>query len=265
MAQLLRKGSQGSEVVTLQSSLSKLYPLDIPHLVKDGKFGPRTKEWVEKFQKNNDLAFDGVVGPKTWSKLKDKLPMTFGDPIAEEPFPKSKAQAFVYWCALPTRILRIGSTDYFNHSYLAIVTPDNHSFAVSARNLKPAGRYKYITLSITSGEMTLDPNDRLDSKAVENWLVLRNNISTMRFQVNEVSPPNASGVTFANKILQLARNYNAGKGPKELYWGPTLNCHSIVNSLLSAAGVSAGERSKCGNFVGLDPGNNTVVNPSYFR
>lgn len=40
-------------------------------LVVDGDFGPATKGAVEKFQRNNNLSVDGVIGNNTWSKLHD--------------------------------------------------------------------------------------------------------------------------------------------------------------------------------------------------
>lgn len=36
----------------------------------DGKFGGQTKEGIVKFQKDNNLKADGVVGPQTWSRLR---------------------------------------------------------------------------------------------------------------------------------------------------------------------------------------------------
>lgn len=39
----------------------------------DGKIGPRTKEAISEFQKQNDLSVDGKVGPKTWALLKKAL------------------------------------------------------------------------------------------------------------------------------------------------------------------------------------------------
>lgn len=36
----------------------------------DGKIGPQTKEAVRAFQRDNDLEADGVVGRRTWDKLK---------------------------------------------------------------------------------------------------------------------------------------------------------------------------------------------------
>ena len=36
----------------------------------DGKMGPKTKRAIQEFQKKNDLVTDGIVGAKTWEKLK---------------------------------------------------------------------------------------------------------------------------------------------------------------------------------------------------
>lgn len=36
----------------------------------DGKIGPGTRKAIEAFQRDNGLSADGVVGRKTWSKLK---------------------------------------------------------------------------------------------------------------------------------------------------------------------------------------------------
>lgn len=39
----------------------------------DGKIGPKSKEAILNFQRDNRLAVDGKVGPKTWAKLKEHL------------------------------------------------------------------------------------------------------------------------------------------------------------------------------------------------
>lgn len=39
----------------------------------DGKMGPKTKKAIKDFQKTNNLTVDGIVGIKTWSKLKPYL------------------------------------------------------------------------------------------------------------------------------------------------------------------------------------------------
>lgn len=42
----------------------------MPQLKPDGVFGPKTREWVIKFQRNNPpLKADGIVGPKTLARL----------------------------------------------------------------------------------------------------------------------------------------------------------------------------------------------------
>lgn len=57
---VIRKGSRGADVATLQRKLN---------LVADGVFGPVTEEAVRDFQKSHDLAVDGIVGQKTWAAL----------------------------------------------------------------------------------------------------------------------------------------------------------------------------------------------------
>lgn len=63
----LRKGSTGSIVTQLQKFLNDNYNAN---LKIDGKFGSKTEEAVKKFQRENGLTADGVVGQKTWIALK---------------------------------------------------------------------------------------------------------------------------------------------------------------------------------------------------
>lgn len=64
---LIKRGSRGNTVKYLQYKLlSKLYnPGDI-----DGIYGAKVENAVREFQKENGLGVDGIVGPKTWAKLK---------------------------------------------------------------------------------------------------------------------------------------------------------------------------------------------------
>lgn len=64
---LLKKGKVGPYVQDLQEHLNGIYPgLD---LVADGDFGPATEAAVIKFQKDQGLDADGIVGPSTWDEL----------------------------------------------------------------------------------------------------------------------------------------------------------------------------------------------------
>ena len=64
---ILKRGSKGDKVKYLQYKLlSKLYnPGEI-----DGSFGPKVDNAVRRFQKDNGLVVDGIVGKNTWNKLK---------------------------------------------------------------------------------------------------------------------------------------------------------------------------------------------------
>lgn len=70
-AALLREGSRGQDVITLQyllSIISEYYP-GIPSPAQDGIFGPGTGEAVTAFQRRMGLSPDGIVGPATWDAL----------------------------------------------------------------------------------------------------------------------------------------------------------------------------------------------------
>lgn len=66
---ILKNGSAGEQVETLQRLLSTYgYKLGSKNPF-DGKFGKMTEDAVKAFQKDNGLFVDGVVGKKTWAKL----------------------------------------------------------------------------------------------------------------------------------------------------------------------------------------------------
>lgn len=70
-AAVLRQGSRGQDVITLQYLLdviSEYYP-DIPAVTQDGIFGAGTKQAVIAFQRRMGLTADGIVGPATWNAL----------------------------------------------------------------------------------------------------------------------------------------------------------------------------------------------------
>jgi cell wall-associated NlpC family hydrolase len=57
---VLRQGSRGAAVVTLQRDL---------HISADGVFGRETKRYVMSFQRSRHLTGDGIVGARTWQAL----------------------------------------------------------------------------------------------------------------------------------------------------------------------------------------------------
>jgi putative chitinase len=62
---VLGRGAQGDAVVELQN---KLRDLNFAVAI-DGDFGPGTEVAVTRFQSENGLAADGIVGPQTWGAL----------------------------------------------------------------------------------------------------------------------------------------------------------------------------------------------------
>lgn len=70
---VLRRGSQGPEVVDLQYLLHFRSPVSVAVLGGvDGDFGPMTEQAVRDFQANRGITVDGVVGAQTWGTLAPK-------------------------------------------------------------------------------------------------------------------------------------------------------------------------------------------------
>lgn len=64
---ILKEGSRGQEVRELQQALG---------ITVDGDFGPGTKKAVMKFQRDNELIIDGVVGPQTLAAIREQSATT---------------------------------------------------------------------------------------------------------------------------------------------------------------------------------------------
>ena len=65
-AAVLKRGSRGDEVATLQKKLKQWGYYDG---AVDGVFGPGTEKAVQYFQRKNGLVADGIVGTKTAAAL----------------------------------------------------------------------------------------------------------------------------------------------------------------------------------------------------
>ncbi|MGN2243847.1 XVIPCD domain-containing protein [Frateuria sp. GZRR33] len=72
---VLRQGSHGEQVVSLQARLATLGITDAHGhaLQSDGAFGPSTREAVQAFQRAHGLKDDGLAGPKTLETLGDAI------------------------------------------------------------------------------------------------------------------------------------------------------------------------------------------------
>jgi N-acetylmuramoyl-L-alanine amidase len=64
---ILKLGSEGQDIPDLQFRLQSIGYYNLPI---DKNFGSATRSAVQRFQKNNGIQSDGVVGPRTWAKLK---------------------------------------------------------------------------------------------------------------------------------------------------------------------------------------------------
>lgn len=65
---VLRRGSKGASVRTLQRGLNGAFPA-YSKLAVDGEYGPSTERVVREFQRRAGLGVDGVAGPATLAAL----------------------------------------------------------------------------------------------------------------------------------------------------------------------------------------------------
>jgi peptidoglycan hydrolase-like protein with peptidoglycan-binding domain len=71
----ISQGATGDVVRRLQRAIRRNPAGPELDLVVDGIFGPMTESLVVKFQKNDSLSPDGIVGPITWHALPGGGPM----------------------------------------------------------------------------------------------------------------------------------------------------------------------------------------------
>jgi peptidoglycan hydrolase-like protein with peptidoglycan-binding domain len=89
MMPIIRLGSLGESVKTLQAALNLWTGSSQSRLVVDGFFGLSTNRKVREYQSANQLAPDGVVGPVTWEMLQPLVEHV----LAATPAPASDLEA----------------------------------------------------------------------------------------------------------------------------------------------------------------------------
>jgi peptidoglycan hydrolase-like protein with peptidoglycan-binding domain len=61
----LKRGDTGEDVKQVQQFLNVVPSTDPGY----GNFGPKTEEYVRRFQRASGLSDDGIVGPRTWERI----------------------------------------------------------------------------------------------------------------------------------------------------------------------------------------------------
>jgi hypothetical protein len=103
----LREGDRGPDVVTLQTCL---------RIPADGIFGKQTKAAVIKFQQDEDLEPDGIVGPKTWKVLEEVCNLPPPEPPPQSGLSSSEVASI-------TNLARASAIQKFNWPGRGIMPP----------------------------------------------------------------------------------------------------------------------------------------------
>lgn len=108
----LKQGSSGTDVIILQRALNTYFATkygaaNTVKLTPDGDFGPNTGKAVRRFQSENNLEPDGIVGTNTWAKLDalSKSPAatpasTTPPPAASQDFSAAEKERFARMTAI---------------------------------------------------------------------------------------------------------------------------------------------------------------------
>ena len=89
----LRRGARGNAVAKMQRDLVRHYKdLDEDSFV-DGNFGPVTEQQVKRFQRQQRLKVDGVVGRNTWTALLQQPGERVKSPVGQTASTEDRLQA----------------------------------------------------------------------------------------------------------------------------------------------------------------------------
>lgn len=136
---VLRQGSEGPEVASLQEALNeRLKPS--PELDVNGVFGPRTEAAVKQFQEQAGIGVDGVVGPHTKAALAGP-DADFDAYLVDSPVISSKTAPAV----ITRNVLQARNGDYWLATWSGVVRYDGTTFT-NVTNKEGLRRFRVFCL-----------------------------------------------------------------------------------------------------------------------
>lgn len=159
----LKRGSRGNDVMEIQSLLVKLgyYPGPI-----DGIFGLKTEEAIKKFQRNNGLTADGIIGTNTSKVLQGLLlgyenyTIKAGDTLflIAQKYHISLATLLTANSGINPHTLQIGQVIKVPYSFDVVDTNINYTYEIMERDvLGLKSRYPFIEIGV-AGKSVLGKN-----------------------------------------------------------------------------------------------------------
>ncbi len=159
----LKRGSRGSDVMEIQSLLTKMGYNPGPI---DGVFGLRTEETIKQFQRKYGLTADGIIGTNTHKVLRgfllgyENYTIKSGDTLSK--------LAQKYGTSLPSLLtanpginpltLQIGQVIKVPYAFEVVDTNINYTYEVLARDIQGLkGRYPFIEVGV-AGKSVLGKN-----------------------------------------------------------------------------------------------------------
>jgi hypothetical protein len=171
--------------------------------------------------------------------------------------------AEVYWAARD-----LDGPPWGNHQFIAIYLGENE--ALRQTKAEDEGGTKFVTLGghVENGNLIFIPNQTADVQSVREainpscagWW------SDYDLEKHKIDPPSGGGWYLATQCEELAYKYqtNTKSSPvKYDLWDG--NCASWVNTLLKVIGITQTDRSRAGEFNGIDWGEEDLLSEDLFK
>ena len=171
--------------------------------------------------------------------------------------------AKVYWTARD-----LSSFFWGNHQFILITFGVNESSVKTKVNDENGTKFIILAGHQPQGNLIFLPNEPDDVKSVREFITPSSISGWSDFDLerHSISPPTGGGLSFANKLEELAYKYesNTKDNPVDYdLWDR--NCATWVNTLLKVANVPESERKKAGEFNGIDWGEEDLLDENLFK
>lgn len=179
-------------------------------------------------------------------------PVDFLDPEGAE----------VYWASRD-----VADKTFGNHHFILIIPNDQNATFDGIDMVDVGGGKKGFTIGVR-GNLVLKNNEKTDLEAVKEY---RNDSivwysADMGYKGHKISHPKLSDKEFVEKILSLARIYEANFKKAPITYRTTgPNCATFINAIFQYAGIPEKVREAKGEFGGFDWGEEETLPAGYFK
>lgn len=192
--EILKKGSNGSSVETLQQNLIAMgYTIEA-----DGDFGNKTEAAVKDFQKKYNLDVDGIVGKQTKDKMSEVIKKITQSAAKTEPINNASSSTNELKKGMRNSAVKVLQKKLAELGY--VITPDGRFGPNTDRIVRDfQAKYNLLVDGIV-GEKTMD---KINSLLAE---------KTAKDNINSITDVTKSEIKYVGKVTANKLNVREGAG-----------------------------------------------------